>query len=109
MVEAIARQGWTPLVASQGGRLVPAILRAGGRHIALPLKTKTPWGIWRNAGALARLMREERVNLVHVRSRNFILPVDPVDQDLEAFLGKAKVLQELYGLPRKVQAWQLSR
>lgn len=69
MVEAIARQGWTPLVASQGGRLVPAIARAGGKHIALPLKTKTPWGIWRNARALARLMREERVDLVHVRSR----------------------------------------
>ncbi|HTI01415.1 MAG TPA: glycosyltransferase family 4 protein [Acidisoma sp.] len=69
MVEAIARQGWTPLVASQGGRLVPAVERAGGRHIALPLKTKTPWGIWRNATTLARLMREERVDLVHARSR----------------------------------------
>lgn len=69
MVEAIARRGWTPLVASQGGRLVAAVERAGGRHITLPLKTKMPWGIWRNAAALARLIREEHVDLVHARSR----------------------------------------
>ena len=69
MVEAIARHGWTPLVASQGGRLVAAVERAGGQHMALPLKTKLPWGIWRNAGALARLIRDDKVDLVHARSR----------------------------------------
>src|SRR4030095_9086242 len=32
MTEAVAASGWTALVASAGGRLVPAITRAGGRH-----------------------------------------------------------------------------
>lgn len=69
MTQAIVAQGWTALVASAGGRLVPAIERAGGRHISLPLATKNPLGIARNIGRLAELMRRERVDLVHVRSR----------------------------------------
>jgi glycosyltransferase involved in cell wall biosynthesis len=69
IVEALAAQGWKALVASQGGRLVPAIEHAGGRHFTLPLKSKNPWQIWRNADALARLIREQRVDLIHARSR----------------------------------------
>ena len=46
-----------------------AVERAGGRHIALPLATKLPWAIWRNAGRLAELIRREGVDLVHARSR----------------------------------------
>ena len=69
IVEALTARGWTALVASQGGRLVPAVERAGGRHIALPLRTKLPWAIWRNAGRLADIIRGQGVNLVHARSR----------------------------------------
>jgi glycosyltransferase involved in cell wall biosynthesis len=69
IVEALSARGWTALVASQGGRLVEAVERAGGRHIALPLRTKLPWTIWRNAGRLAEIIRRERVDLVHARSR----------------------------------------
>jgi glycosyltransferase involved in cell wall biosynthesis len=69
IVEALTARGWTALVASQGGRLVEAVERAGGRHIALSLRTKLPWAIWRNAGRLAEVIRRERVDLVHARSR----------------------------------------
>jgi glycosyltransferase involved in cell wall biosynthesis len=69
IVEALAGRGWTPLVTSAGGRLVPAVEHAGGRHITLPLRTKLPWAIWRNAGRLAEIIRRERVDLVHARSR----------------------------------------
>ena len=69
IVEALTGRGWTALVASQGGRLVAAVERAGGRHIALPLATKLPWAIWRNAGRIAALIRRESVDLVHARSR----------------------------------------
>jgi glycosyltransferase involved in cell wall biosynthesis len=69
IVEALTGRGWTALVASQGGRLVAAVERAGGRHIALPLATKLPWAIWRNAGRLAAVIRRESVDLVHARSR----------------------------------------
>jgi glycosyltransferase involved in cell wall biosynthesis len=69
IVTALTARGWTALVASAGGRLVPAVTAAGGRHIALPLTTKSPLAIWRNAARLAQIIRAERISLVHARSR----------------------------------------
>ncbi|MDE2583509.1 MAG: glycosyltransferase family 4 protein [Rhodospirillales bacterium] len=69
ITEAVAAAGWTALVASAGGRLVGAVEHAGGRHMTLPLDTKNPVAILRNAGRLARLIRTEGVTIVHARSR----------------------------------------
>ncbi len=69
VTQAIVRAGGVALVASAGGRLVPSILRAGGRHFTFGLDSKSPWRIWRNAAALARLIRDEHVDIVHARSR----------------------------------------
>ncbi len=69
MTQAIADAGWTALVASAGGRLVPAVERAGGRHITLPLASRNPLRVWRNAERLADLIRAEQVAIVHARSR----------------------------------------
>lgn len=69
IAEAIAAAGWTALVASAGGKLVPAIERAGARHIALPLDTRNPLAILRNATRLAQVIAAEGVDLVHARSR----------------------------------------
>ncbi len=69
IAQAIAGAGGVPLVASAGGRLVAAVGRAGGRHVMLPLATKNPVGMWRNAGRLAGLIRAERAGIVHARSR----------------------------------------
>lgn len=65
----IARLGGLPLVASAGGRLAPAVERAGGRNLILGLDSKNPWRIWRNAAALERLVRAHQVDIVHARSR----------------------------------------
>ncbi|HTN12503.1 MAG TPA: glycosyltransferase family 4 protein [Acetobacteraceae bacterium] len=65
----IARLGGLPLVASAGGRLAPAVERAGGRNLILGLDSKNPWRIWRNAAALERLIRAHQVDIVHARSR----------------------------------------
>jgi glycosyltransferase involved in cell wall biosynthesis len=69
MVQAIAGAGGKALVASAGGRMVGQVERAGGRHVALTLMTKDPLNIYLNAGRLARLIRRERIDLVHARSR----------------------------------------
>lgn len=69
IAEAVARAGWTALVASEGGRMVPALERAGGQHVALPLASRNPLTLWRNAGRLAGLVRAEGVGIVHARSR----------------------------------------
>jgi glycosyltransferase involved in cell wall biosynthesis len=69
IAEAIAGCGGVALVASAGGPQEPLIRRAGGRHVTLPLDTKNPWAIWRNAAKLAALIRAEGVSIVHARSR----------------------------------------
>ena len=69
MTSAIATAGGRPLVASAGGRLAGSIERAGGRNIPLPLNSKRPWRLWRNAAALEAVIRRERVDIVHARSR----------------------------------------
>ena len=69
MTQAIAEAGASALVASAGGPMTAPVERAGGRHVTLPLKTKNPLGIWRNAAALTDLIRDQRVALVHARSR----------------------------------------
>jgi glycosyltransferase involved in cell wall biosynthesis len=69
IARAIAEAEATAIVASAGGPMVRQIERCGGIHITLPLTTKSPLGIWRNAAALETLIRERKVSLVHARSR----------------------------------------
>jgi glycosyltransferase involved in cell wall biosynthesis len=69
IAEAIQAAGYRALVASSGGRLVPALEALGARHVTLPLATKSPLGIWRNAAALTRLVRAEGIAILHARSR----------------------------------------
>ncbi len=69
VARALAGAGWRPLVAAEPGRLVAELEAAGGRFVALPLATKNPLTLARNARRLARLVRREGVDLVHARSR----------------------------------------
>ena len=69
MAQAIVAAGGQAIVASAGGRLVGQVERAGGRHVALSLMTKDPVNILLNARRLERLIRAERIELVHARSR----------------------------------------
>lgn len=69
IAEAIVGAGYRAIVASAGGRLVPELEALGARHVALGLATKSPVGIWRNAASLAGLVQEERIDILHARSR----------------------------------------
>lgn len=69
VTEALAAAGARSLVASEGGRLEPALERLGGTHILMPLKTKSPVAMLRNRRALIALARREGVDLIHARSR----------------------------------------
>src|SRR3984957_5596915 len=39
---ALSRAGFAPLVASEGGRMLPELAQAGGEWIALPADAKAP-------------------------------------------------------------------
>lgn len=69
IADAVVRAGWRAFVASAGGPLVARLEALGARHVTLPLATKSPAGIWRNAAALEALVRRERIGILHARSR----------------------------------------
>jgi glycosyltransferase involved in cell wall biosynthesis len=69
IAEALVGAGHRALVASAGGRMVPALEAAGARHVALPLASKNPLRLWRNAQALGAIVRREGVDILHARSR----------------------------------------
>jgi len=63
---ALREVGARALVVSSGGRMAAGL---GADHIALPVHTKNPVGLWRNARRLKELIEREGVDLVHARSR----------------------------------------
>jgi len=69
ITQAVAEADGVALVASAGGRMVGQVQHAGGRHITLPLDTRNPVAIWRNAARLEAVIRREGVAIVHARSR----------------------------------------
>jgi glycosyltransferase involved in cell wall biosynthesis len=66
---ALAAAGGTPLVASEGGPMADELLAHGVRHLTMPLASKNPLVIARNARRLAAVIRAAGVDIVHARSR----------------------------------------
>jgi glycosyltransferase involved in cell wall biosynthesis len=66
---AIQRAGGIAIVASEGGPMVHELERSRAKHIKLPLARKNPFTIWRNASRLARVIRQNKVDIIHARSR----------------------------------------
>jgi len=66
---ALVGEGWRALVASGGGRLVDELVASGGEHLRFPAATKNPLSILRNGFQLAKLIKAEKVDLIHARSR----------------------------------------
>lgn len=67
--EALVAAGFRAFVASAGGRLVPELAHVGAVHLPLPLASKDPVVIWRNAAKLAGLVRAHGIAILHARSR----------------------------------------
>lgn len=66
---AVASAGGRALVMSEGGRMVARLEKAGGEFVPFAAASKNPLRILWNAGAIARFVRREGVDLVHARSR----------------------------------------
>ena len=65
----ICRAGGRALVASEGGRLEAEIEKAGAEIIHLPVASKNLMTVYGNIGRLAKLIKSEKVNIIHARSR----------------------------------------
>lgn len=69
MTEAIVNSGGRALVLTSGGVQAFRITKAGGELILMDVASKNPLNILWNARKLARIIREQEVDIVHARSR----------------------------------------
>lgn len=66
---AAAEAGFRSIVASAGGPMVRELVRNDVEHVEMALDTKNIFTMHRNADRLADLIRREKIDLVHARSR----------------------------------------
>jgi len=66
---AVQRAGGTAIVVSEGGPMARELERYRARHVTMDVASKNPLTIRRNAAKLADLIRREKVEIVHARSR----------------------------------------
>jgi len=69
VAQAVVRAGGTALVATRGGRMTARLEADGGRLAQMPVQTKNPLVMLGNAARLVALIRQEKVSIVHARSR----------------------------------------
>jgi len=69
IAHALIDAGHHSIVVSSGGPLVSQLEAFGAQHIILPVHSKNPWLIWSNAQALRQIIRQQKIDVVHARSR----------------------------------------
>ena len=69
VAKAIIKAGGRAVVISSGGGLVASLRRMGAVHITLPVERKNPFYWWWIRRQVRQAMLQERVDLVHIRSR----------------------------------------
>ncbi len=69
MAAAQVKAGARAIIVSNGGPRVPELARYGVEHIQMPVHSKNPLTLWRNIGRLNSIIRKQKVDIVHARSR----------------------------------------
>ena len=67
--QAISDYGWKPIIISSGGMLESQLKRVGAKHISLPVNQKNPLSWVFTKGKLRKILLDENIDIVHVRSR----------------------------------------
>jgi glycosyltransferase involved in cell wall biosynthesis len=69
LVRILQNAGHNAIVASRAGRLAADVTSAGAEFVALDTGTNNPVAILSNAGALSRLVRERKCDVIHAFGR----------------------------------------
>jgi len=69
VAQALVQRGHQALVISHGGALVPRLEQLGARHWLLSVHRKSPLAAWAMVRAVSRIILDERVDVIHARSR----------------------------------------
>ncbi len=65
----LARKGFEVVVASGGGVYEAHLKQAGIKHYTVPMYTKSPGKVLKSLSALRKIIREEKIDLVHAHGR----------------------------------------
>jgi lipopolysaccharide heptosyltransferase II len=69
LARALVLRGHQAFVISNGGSLVKDLEAAGVRHIQLPVHKKSLFAVLANIPKVAKVLQEEKIDIVHARSR----------------------------------------
>ena len=69
IAKRIVEVGHNSIVISAGGPMVESLVGSGSQHITLNASSKNPVTIWKNAHVISNIIRDQKVDIVHVRSR----------------------------------------
>jgi len=69
IAKSIVASGNNSIVISAGGPMVESLIASGSEHINLNVASKNPFVIWQNAHKIAKVIRDQNVDIVHARSR----------------------------------------
>ena len=75
LAKELKRKGINPIVTSKGGAYERELEEAGIKHYCVPLQNKNPINMIKSVKRLRRIIREEKIDLVHSHARipSFIL------------------------------------
>lgn len=65
----LAKKSHNAIICSNGGALVSKAKELGIKHIKLPVNSKNPLKIFMNAYKLYKIIKDQHVDILHVRSR----------------------------------------
>jgi lipopolysaccharide heptosyltransferase II len=69
LAKYLVAQGHKSIVVSNGGGLVAQLESDGSKHYTLPVHKKNPLTMFRSVAKLVNIIRQEKIDIVHARSR----------------------------------------
>lgn len=95
---ALRQRGWGAQVASRGGPLVAPIRDMGGVCHTLPMHSKNPLIWMASATALTAIIRDQNIDIVHVRSRAPAHPAGWAVKRARRWGSKVKLVSTYHGI-----------
>ena len=69
VAKAITNDGGRSIVVSSGGPMTHELVRSGIEHFQMNVDSKNPINIWKNIGKLVKIIQQNKVDIIHLRSR----------------------------------------
>ena len=69
VAKAITNDGGRSIVVSSGGPMTRELVRSGVEHFQMNVESKNPINIWKNIGRLVKIIQQNKVDIIHLRSR----------------------------------------